>query len=431
MTRDLLLQYFNSRAWLTSNNPKQNSPASLGLHRGYRFPSQESPRGSSRDCTKAARLATLASTSACQSLGRGRARPLGTAPLHLNHAEPGRKRTLAFSDRQLRAPEASGWSGWYQKAGEAGRERDTASQRRTLPPRPPLRRGDHRESGVEDAAADPEGRQLACSPVPRTLGPHPRPLLPGVHQSGRKDDSLAPRSGRWQMRAENGGAGDRLRTGPLRRPPARRAGPGADGAGRAKDAPDPPSLAAPRSLLGPGAARHPLWEPGSAPRPGEPVPTSPSPGSLGGAPGPPGPAPVGPPAQESPRPAVPSLPQPPPVLSRAARAEVGSPRNSAVGAGVSTAEQSPRPAVLAGNCMRTRPGAPARPRRSPPGRCAPRPVGTGPGPPKPPRPLSGKPNVRLSSPSRPNFTRRAREVGLPGTRGAWARGHKLATARRR
>lgn len=69
---------------------------------------------------------------------------------------------------------------------------------------------------------DPEGMEVACSPVPWTQGTHRRHLLPQVHRSGRNDDSWLPSSARWQMRAGNGGAGDRQRTSRLRRPPAQR-----------------------------------------------------------------------------------------------------------------------------------------------------------------------------------------------------------------
>lgn len=283
--------------------------------------------------------------------------------------------------------------------------------------RPGGRRGD-----------DPEGRQRACSPVPRTLGTHRRHLLPGVHRSGRNDDSPAPGSGRWQMRAQSGGAGDRLRTRSLRRPPARRAGARRRGRsprqGCSRSGITRGSTQPPRPKLLPDTRSASL---GRLHAPASQSLQVPARRVWAGRQDPRGPHLRGHKAQESPHPAVPSLPQCSPQRPERRGARPRTPRS----AGVSTSEQSPRPAVLAGTCTRTRPSAPAWPRRSPPGSCAPRRPAPARAPPNPPRRVSRKPNVRLSSPSRPHSTERDGEVGLPGPRGAWTRRHKLVPAGRR
>lgn len=121
--------------------------------------------------------------------------------------------------------------------------------------------------------------------------------------------------------------------------------------------PTPGSLDRERALLG------------LPPNPGGPAPTSPSLRRLGGAPGPRGSAPVGPTKPpENPllatfavSPVPPDSPSSPP-----GRREWRSPRPRvpAIGAGVSTSEQSPRPDVSAGTRTRTRRCAPARHLRS-------------------------------------------------------------------
>ncbi|XP_044945451.1 translation initiation factor IF-2-like [Mustela putorius furo] len=195
--------------------------------------------------------------------------------------------------------------------------------------------------------------------------------------------TAAPRvpSARGELGVGNGQAGERPRTNTRRRPPAR---PGGIRGRRTAQM----ALAArwmlqsrhhsPLSTASPGqdAARAHSWESGlgrgssgSAPNPSGPAPASPSLRRLGGAPGPRGSAPVGPTKPpESPllaafavSPVPPDYPSSPP-----GRREWRSPRPGvpAIGAGVSTSEQSPRPDVSAGTRTRTRRCAPARHLRS-------------------------------------------------------------------
>lgn len=359
---------------------------------------------------------TLASTSAGQGLGRGRARPWGTALCTVTSRGPAGKAgsPLKTDGCEPRRPRAG-------TDGTKSQERGGVGDRRPLSaPAPSLRRGDHRV-GVEDAAQTRRqaagrlsgGKATGLLSSPPDPGTPPASLAARGHRSGRNDDSLAPRSGRGQMRAQTRGAGDRLRTGPLRRPPARRAGPGADGARRAQDAPDPAVTRGSTRPPRPGCCQTP--PPGAGPNKSQPR-------ASGRGARTPGARTCG---ATKPRKA-PAPPSP------------GAPRSlQSGGSGGGLAPELPGPrrcersrtkptrSCGRGDGTRSRPSAPARPLlRSPP-------AGTGPGPPNPRRPVPGKPNVRLGSPSRPNFTWRDREVGLPATRGAWARRRKLVRAGRR
>lgn len=212
------------------------------------------------------------------------------------------------------------------------------------------------------------GSGLLSSPL--DAGTHRRYLLPQVHRSGRNDDSWLPSSARWQIRAGNGGAGDRQRTSAAWSGPAQMALAAQWMLQSRQSLPAQHSIPGRSCCLG----KKPLWDSGQGgallSRPQAPASQPkqvPAQSVWAGRQDPRGPHLWGHKAQESPGPAVPSLPQ----FSPEATAEIGSPRNSAVRAGVSTSEQSPRPDVSTGTCTRTPPSAPAGP-------CAPRPAATGP-----------------------------------------------------
>lgn len=237
-------------------------------------------------------------------------------------------------------------------------------------------------------------------------------------------------SARGELGVGNGRAGERPRTNTRRRPPAR---PGGSRGRRTAQM----ALAArwmlqsrhhsPLSTASPGqaAARAHSRESGqgrgssgSAPNPGGPAPTSPSLRRLGGAPGPRGSAPVGPTKPpESPHLAAFAVsPVPPDSLSSPpGRREWRSPRPRvpAIGAGVSTSEQSPRPDVSAGTRTRTHRCAPARHLRS---SCRRHPGVT----PRALRVPAGQPAVPGPS-SQAQMTTQGPQAGLPGKRGRGCR----------